>query len=268
VADEHDRVNSIVFLGVDDTERRETEEALFDAERLATVGEMAATVAHEIAQPLQVINIACSSVNEELAEAAERGGNPDHQFLTKKIDRIDAQVDRAGRIIGELRAFVRGTSQEMPSRFEPAVAVRGAVDLTQHTARTAGIALSVSMSDPLPALVGHVGKLEQVLVNLINNACDAGSQAVEVSAAALRQDGRRFVRISVEDDGPGISTEVLPRLFESFVTTKLRGKGTGLGLRICRRIVEEMGGRISAANRTGQRGACFEILLPAAPAGE
>ena len=268
VADEHGRVNSIVFLGVDDTERRETEEALFDAERLATVGEMAATVAHEIAQPLQVINIACTSVHEELDDAAERGGAPDHEFLAKKIDRIDAQVDRAGRIIGELRAFVRGTSQEVPGRFEPAVAVRGAVDLTQHAVRAAGIALSVSMSDSLPALVGHVGKLEQVLVNLINNACDAGSQAVEVSAAALRRDGRRFVRISVEDDGPGISTEVLPRLFESFVTTKLRGKGTGLGLRICRRIVEEMGGSISAANRAGQRGACFEILLPAAPAGE
>jgi PAS domain S-box-containing protein len=266
VADEHDRVNSIVFLGVDDTERRETEEALFDAERLATVGEMAATVAHEIAQPLQVINIACSSVHEELAEATARGGAPDQEFLTKKIDRIDAQVDRAGRIIGELRAFVRGTSQEMPGRFEPAVAVRGAVDLTQHAARTAGIALSVSMPDALPGVMGHVGKLEQVLVNLINNACDAGSQVIEVSAAALRRDGRRFVRISVEDDGPGISAGVLPRLFESFVTTKLRGKGTGLGLRICRRIVEEMGGSISAANRTGQRGACFEILLPVAPA--
>jgi C4-dicarboxylate-specific signal transduction histidine kinase len=232
VADEHGRVNSIVFLGVDDTERRETEEALFDAERLATVGEMAATVAHEIAQPLQVINIACASAHEELDDAAERRGTPDHEFLARKIDRIDAQVDRAGRIIGELRAFVRGTSQEVP------------------------------------ALVGHVGKLEQVLVNLINNACDAGSQAVGVSAAALHRDGRRFVRLTVEDDGPGISAEVLPRLFESFVTTKLRGKGTGLGLRICRRIVEEMGGSISAANRTGQRGACFEILLPAAPAGE
>ncbi|MBI3198583.1 MAG: PAS domain S-box protein, partial [Rhodospirillales bacterium] len=151
VTDEHGRVNSIVFLGVDDTERRETEEALFDAERLATIGEMAATVAHEIAQPLQVINIACSSVHDELAEAAERGGAPDHEFLAKKIDRIDAQVDRAGRIIGELRAFVRGTSQEVAGRFEPAVAVRAAVDLTQHAVRAAGIALTASISDPLPA---------------------------------------------------------------------------------------------------------------------
>ncbi|MDP1752844.1 MAG: PAS domain S-box protein [Reyranella sp.] len=267
VADERGRVNNIVFLGVDDTERRETEEALFDAERLATVGEMAATVAHEIAQPLQVINVACASMQDDLADTAERGIALDREFVEQKIDRIGSQVERAGRIISELRAFVRGTSLEMPGRFDPAVAVRSAVDLTQHAVRAAGVALQVSVASDLPTLVGHVGKLEQVLVNLINNACDAGGRSIEVSAAALYRDGAFFVRISVEDDGLGIAANVLPRLFESFVTTKARGKGTGLGLRICRRIVEEMGGSIAAANRA-ERGARFEILLPEAPAGE
>ena len=267
VADERGRVNNIVFLGVDDTERRETEEALFDAERLATVGEMAATVAHEIAQPLQVINVACASMQDDLADTAERGIALDREFVEQKIDRIGSQVERAGRIISELRAFVRGTSLEMPGRFDPAVAVRSAVDLTQHAVRAAGVALQVSVASDLPTLVGHVGKLEQVLVNLINNACDAGGRSIEVSAATLYRDGAFFVRISVEDDGPGIAANVLPRLFESFVTTKARGKGTGLGLRICRRIVEEMGGSIAAANRA-ERGARFEILLPEAPAGE
>jgi PAS domain S-box-containing protein len=267
VADERGRVSNIVFLGVDDTERREAEEALFDTERLATVGEMAATVAHEIAQPLQVIGVACASVQDELADTAALGSAPGREFLTKKIDRIQDQVDRAGRIIGDLRAFVRGTSQEVPVRFDPAVAVQGAVNFTQHAVRAAKVALSVSVADDLPMLVGHVGKLEQVLVNLINNACDAGGREVGISAAAPYQEGRRFLRIVVEDNGPGIAADVLPRLFESFVTTKPRGKGTGLGLRICRRIVEEMGGSISAGNRAG-RGACFEILLPAAPAVE
>lgn len=267
VVDERGRVNSIVFLGVDDTERREAEQALFDTERLATVGEMAATVAHEIAQPLQVIDIACASAREELADAAGQGGTPDHSFVAERIDRISAQVHRAGRIIGDLRAFVRGTSMEVPGLFDPAAAVRSAVDLTLHVARPAGAVLSVSAPSELPVLMGHVGKLEQVLVNLINNACDAGGRAIEVSAAALLRDGRSIVRIAVEDDGPGIADDVLPRLFRSFVTTKLRGKGTGLGLRICRRIVEEMGGTISAANRA-EGGACFEILLPVAPTEE
>lgn len=267
VADERGRVNNIVFLGVDDTERRETEEALFDAERLATVGEMAATVAHEIAQPLQVINVAYASMQDDLADTAARGIALDREFVEQKIDRIGSQVERAGRIISELRAFVRGTSLEMPGRFDPAVAVRSAVDLTQHSIRLAGIALQVSLAGDLPTLVGHVGKLEQVLVNLINNACDAGGRSIEVSAAALYRDGALFVRITVEDDGPGIAANVLPRLFDSFVTTKAQGKGTGLGLRICRRIVEEMGGSIAAAN-CAERGARFEILLPEAPAGE
>src|SRR5262249_57310695 len=79
--------------------------------------------------------------------------------------------------------------------------------------------------------------------------------------------GQPFVRLAVEDNGPGIPAEILPRLFVTFVTTKPRGKGTGLGLRICRRIVEEMGGSISAANAP-QGGARFEILLPAATAAE
>ena len=77
----------------------------------------------------------------------------------------------------------------------------------------------------------------------------------------MREGERRFVRIAVEDAGSGIAPEILPRLFNSFVTTKPRGQGTGLGLRICRRILEEMGGRIAAAIRT-EGGARFEILLP------
>jgi PAS domain S-box-containing protein len=267
IVDEAGFVRQIVFLGVDDTERREAEQALFDAERLTTVGEMAATVAHEINQPLQVIIAACESVCEEFSEATDNGRMPDGPFVTSKLDRIFEQVERAGRITGELRAFVRGTTGEKAGCFDPGIAVRGAIDLTQHGMRSAGIALSSSLSERLPAVLGHVGRLEQVLINLINNARDADGRTIDVSAAALRRDGQALVRIAVEDGGPGIPPEILSNLFVAFVTTKPRGKGTGLGLRICRRIVEEMGGSISATNRP-EGGARFEILLPAALAGE
>jgi Histidine kinase-, DNA gyrase B-, and HSP90-like ATPase len=142
-------------------------------------------------------------------------------------------------------------------------AVRGAVDLTGHGLRQQQTTLSASLPDDLPPVIGHVGRLEQVLVNLINNARDAGGRTISVAASTVERGGRPLVRIAVEDSGPGIAPEVLLRLFVAFVTTKARGKGTGLGLRICRRIVEEMDSEITARNRP-EGGACFEILLPAA----
>ena len=147
--------------------------------------------------------------------------------------------------------------------FRIADAVRGAVDLTGHGLRQQQTTLSASLPEDLPPVIGHVARLEQVLVNLINNARDAGGSTISVDASAVERGGRPLVRIAVEDSGPGIAPEVLSRLFATFVTTKARGKGTGLGLRICRRIVEEMDGEITARNRA-EGGACFEILLPAA----
>jgi PAS domain S-box-containing protein len=254
-------MSSIVLLGIDDTERREAEQALYNAERFATVGEMAGTMAHEISQPLQVINIACASALDEFTVAAERGDQPDPVFVQGKLDRIAQQVEQASRIIGDLRAFVRGTSSDASEPFDPNEAVRRAIDLTGHGVREAGMTLQEGLETQLPKVLGDAGHLAQVLVNLINNARDAGGAAISIATGTVQKNGRTFVRIAVEDSGHGIPSEVLPRLFTSFVTTKPSGKGTGLGLRICRRILEEMGGRISAANRA-EGGARFEIILP------
>lgn len=258
----HDRMlRQVVFLGVDDTERREAEQAMFDADRMATLGEMAATVAHELRQPLQVMMLACGSALEEVSEATAQAIPVDGAFIVQKLERINAQIGRADRIIGDLRGYARGAAGDAEAAFDPVTAVKGAVDMTSAGTRQAGMKVSMSLGENLPSLNGHVGKLEQVLINLINNARDAGGHLVDVSAVARADDGRPFVCIAVADDGPGIPGHVLPRLFNSFVTTKPSGKGTGLGLRICRRIVEEMGGSISAANRP-EGGARFEILLP------
>ena len=267
VTDAGGAVTSIVLLGVDDTERREAEQALYDTERFATVGEMAGTMAHEISQPLQVINLSCMLAREELADAARNGrigaGAAEAlAFADGKLERIGQQVDQASRIIGDLRAFVRGTTLEAPEPFDANEAVRRTIDLTDHGVREAGMSFVERLGDPLPAVLGDISRLEQVLVNLVNNARDAGGRTIAVTTGIVAEGGRTYVRIAVEDSGPGISPEILPRLFNSFVTTKARGKGTGLGLRICRRILEEMGGRISAANRV-EGGARFEILLPA-----
>jgi PAS domain S-box-containing protein len=264
ITDAEGEVSSIVLLGVDDTERREAEQALYDTERFATVGEMAGTMAHEISQPLQVINLSCMLAREELADAGRNGTAPAGAmaFVDNKLERIGQQVEQASRIIGDLRAFVRGTTLEAPEPFNANEAVRRTVDLTDHGVREAGMSFAEKLTDPLPAVLGDISRLEQVLVNLVNNARDAGGRTIAIATGTVEEGGRTYVRIAVEDSGPGIAPEILPRLFNSFVTTKARGKGTGLGLRICRRILEEMGGRISAANRA-EGGARFEILLPA-----
>jgi PAS domain S-box-containing protein len=273
VVDADGKTTNVVFVGVDDTERREAEQALNDAERFATVGEMAGTMAHEISQPLQVINLACESVRDELLEARERGDAPDAKFVRAKLDRITHQIETASRIVDDLRNFVRGENARSFAPFDPTEAINSAVRLTEYGARQAGIGLSLELAGHLPSVIGNAGQLEQVLINLINNARDSVSaiqdrqatKVIEVSASTVVNDGVDFVQIAVADTGPGIPAHVLPHLFNSFITTKARGKGTGLGLRICRRIVVEMHGNIQATNRP-QGGARFEVTLPAVPA--
>jgi len=213
------------------------------------------------------MEIARYAALDELQIALEESKAVDAEFVASKLERIGAQIERAHRIVNDLRAFVRPVTSADSGTVDPAEAVRSAIDLTQHALKLARIGLSANLPGVLPPVVGRQGALDQVLVNLINNARDAGASRIEVFGEAIDDDPKaRKVRLAVADDGPGIPDEVLLKLFTSFVTTKPMGFGTGLGLRICRRIVEEMGGAISARNQpTG--GARFEIVLPvAAPA--
>jgi signal transduction histidine kinase len=145
--------------------------------------------------------------------------------------------------------------------------------LVAQQVRLANIDLGIDLTDPLPPVIGHANRLQQVLINLTMNARDAIEEARAqhqhadspgvITIHASCDDSRGLVMVEVSDSGAGISDEVLPRLFEAFFTTKPSGKGTGLGLSISAEIVREMNGTLSAENRP-EGGAVFRMTFPAA----
>ncbi len=273
IQDKSGRLQYIVLIGVDDTERRQTEIRLFDASRLANLGEMASGVAHEINQPLAVIRMAADSLQEEL-DGADVTADPAalFEFMKEKLKRISAQTDRASGIIRELRTVARKPSDEAQP-FALADAARISADLLSEQLRASRVELSLHLPEGVgPTVLGQVSRLQQVVINLVLNARDAIVEHAPREAigglghVAVRvfEDAQKGVAtIFVEDDGSGIPETALPRLFEPFFTTKPTGKGTGLGLSISYNIVRNMHGELSAENRP-EGGACFKISLPLA----
>lgn len=273
IQDKTGRLQYVVLIGVDDTERRQAEIRLFDASRLANLGEMASGVAHEINQPLAVIRMAADSLQEEL-DSEEALADPASllDFMREKLQRISAQTDRASGIIRELRTVARKPSDEAQP-FALADAARISADLLSEQLRASRVELALHLPEGAgPTVLGQVSRLQQVVINLVLNARDAIVETAlpdtvgtlgHVSVRVFEDLKKGTATIFVEDDGSGIPETALPRLFEPFFTTKPTGKGTGLGLSISYNIVRHMHGELSAENRP-EGGACFKISLPLA----
>lgn len=256
-----------LFLGALVSERRAVEARLREHEaelahvaRLAVTGEMASALAHELNQPL----LAAISY----ARAAQRvlDGSDTPPRAHDLIDKAVRQAERAGEVIRGLRTFLRkGAPQLAP---EPAAElVRETLALVRADAAYNRVALRVEMAEPLPPVPCDRVQIEQVLLNLVHNSIEAiaaaGSpvRAVTLRARVEAPDGLVF---EVEDSGPGVAADMVDRLYSPFATTK--SAGMGLGLPICRSIVEGHGGRLRLA-RTSARGSVFQVVLPVAPGG-
>jgi two-component system NtrC family sensor kinase len=234
---------------------------LMHASKLASVGELAAGVAHEINNPLAVI-LTENQVILDLIESEQGLGAEFKDQLTRSLGQVDAQVERCSNITQNLLRFSRRMA--LPSRYvDLNVAVKDVVGLLDKRAVSRGVHISLDSQENLPKIRGYDFELEQVFVNLISNAIDAhqGKPYGSIHIVTRYDSKRRGVVATVADSGSGIADENLGRVFDPFYTTKPVGQGTGIGLSISYSIINQMGGAISVRSEAG-KGAEFEIFLP------
>jgi two-component system, LuxR family, sensor histidine kinase DctS len=239
---------------------RQQQERLQATARLATVGEMASLLSHELNQPLAAIaSYASGSLN--LLDAPEAS---DHEMMKQALTRIAEQADRAGRTIKSVHDFVRRREQSREAVAASAL-IDAVLPLVRLQARKSGTRIELDVPNPAPRVMADRTMVEQVLLNLTRNGIQAmETDATPAAARALQLSVRRtsaeWVEFAVADAGPGIARDVSQRLFTPFFTT--RSEGMGLGLSLCRTVIEQHGGALDYA--TGPGGTRFVFALKAA----
>jgi PAS domain S-box-containing protein len=253
-------VDGAIGVSIDVSERETMHRRLLQAERLASMGTLSATIAHEINNPLTYVIGNLDLLAKSLQGHAD---TPAAGHLAKWVNLASEGTDRVRRIVRGLQAF----SRHEEGRAEPTdvgVVLKRALEMTDNEIRhRARVLLHL---DLVPAVVGNDLQLCQVFVNLLMNAAQAipegHADANEIRVAASHADGDSMVTVLVADTGHGIPPEIQPRIFEPLFTTKPVGKGTGLGLSICYGIVSGFGGRIEVESVPG-KGSTFRVLLRA-----
>lgn len=265
VFDGQGQLLEIQAVARDNTEVRRSQQQLTHGAKMATLGEMATGLAHEINQPLNVMRMAIVNVLKRLSN-----GDVQIDYLQEKLTRIDAQIQRAARVVDHMRVFGRRSEIEQ-QLFNPAQSLEGTLALLGEGLRGKGVEIR---SDGLNCSVhvrGHTDQLEQVLINLLVNARDALLSKCETDRdfkpwiALSSERAGNCVRLWVQDNGGGIDPRLLERIFEPFFTTKPVGVGTGLGLSVSYGIIDNMGGRLSVSNT--EHGARFCVELPVVDEG-
>lgn len=238
----------------DRTELRELERQLVRADKLATIGTLAAGIAHEVGTPLGIISGRAEQLIARLAEGEHA------ESMRKSLSSIMTQVDKVSSTIRQLLDFARVRPIE-PTPVAPAQLLETAAALLDHHFRKAKVSLAIEASPAVPSVRGDAGQLEQVVVNLLMNAVDACESGGHIRATAARRGEQ--VAIEIIDDGCGIAKEHLGHVLDPFFTTKKRGQGTGLGLTIAADIIKNHGGALEIESQPA-RGTTVRLQLPLA----
>jgi C4-dicarboxylate-specific signal transduction histidine kinase len=229
---------------------------LAHANRLATMGQLTASIAHEVNQP-----IAATVTNAQAALRWLGRQPPDLEEVRQTLDRIVENGARAGEVISRIRALIQ-KARPRKDRFEINGAIREVIELTHSEAIKNGVAVQTLLKQPLPCVLGDRVQLQQVILNLVVNAVEAMSgvsDGVRELVVSTDQVDTNSVLVAVRDSGPGLAPESVERVFAPFYTTK--PAGLGMGLSICRSIIEAHGGRLWVTANL-PRGAIFQFALP------
>ncbi len=248
----------------DITKRLETEQQLIQASKMATLGEMATGVAHELNQPLSVIKTASSFFIKKINKKEPL----DDEVLFNMLQKIDGNVDRTTKIINHMRQFARKSDMDL-AKIQLNDVLERAFEIFSQQLKVRGIEVVWDIEKELPMIIADPSRLEQVFINLLLNARDAIEERwgpMEIEKAAKRivlktRSDKQNVVCEVCDTGVGVPPAIADKIFEPFFTSKEVGKGTGLGLSISYGIIKDCGGNIRVMpNKTA--GACFVLKFP------
>ncbi len=227
---------------------------LWQAAKLATMGELAASVAHELNNPLATLALRSELVLEKLT--ADDPNRPSLEVISKEVDRM-------ANLVSNLLQFSR-RNQSQTSKIDVCKEVHDSLELFHHLVRGRNIEVITNFADDLPTIEADRQKLRQLFLNLLTNATDAMPRGGHLTVHAERgqlNNQKDAVVLQFIDTGTGIPPEHINHIWDTFFTTKPEGKGTGLGLAICRRVVEEHGGIITIDSKAGS-GTIVTISLP------
>jgi two-component system NtrC family sensor kinase len=239
-------------------EKQSINKQLIEAGKLASLGELAAGVAHEVNNPLAIM-VQEAGWMQDLLEEEELRSWPYLDEFRRSLDRMQTQGRRCKDITHNLLSFARKTEPRAKSAQVNDL-IKEVVDLSKQRARHSNVEIHTNLQDDLPTANLSPSEFQQVLLNLINNSLDAMGDKGGTVSITSKVDGE-YALVEVADDGPGIPQANLPRVFEPFFTTKPVGKGTGLGLSICYGLVKKMGGAIEVESELGA-GTTFRIRIP------
>ena len=234
---------------------------LMQASKLASLGELAAGVAHEINNPLAIILTESQLVRDVTGDYPDLN-NEFKGELSDSLSQIEDQVQRCNQITHNLLRFSR-RSQAVPGLVDVNACLEEVVALLEKRGKTSGVEFVVELEKDLPQLMSHPSQLQQVFVNLIANAIDAhDGKPHGTIRVRTRTDGeKQGAEITIADTGSGIPLAIIEKVFDPFFTTKPVGKGTGLGLSISYKIIKDLGGTIAVQSEIG-KGTEFKIFLP------